>query len=80
LEQNHCLSVVSIFNDAVTIATILKHYLVWLTDSSKAFPQIKTTYVTAGVRGALARVKDYECERCKGLHDDEEEVKYVKLW
>jgi len=26
-----------------------------------------------------ARVKDYECERCKDFHDDKEEVKYVKL-
>jgi len=24
-------------------------------------------------------VKDYECGRCKGLLDDDEEVKYVKL-
>jgi len=24
-------------------------------------------------------VKDYDCGRCKGLHDDEEEVKHVKL-
>jgi len=24
-------------------------------------------------------VKDYECGRCKGFHDDEEKVKYVKL-
>jgi len=24
-------------------------------------------------------VKDYECGRCKGFHDDEEEVKYEKL-
>jgi len=33
----------------------------------------------SGVRGALTRMKDYECGRCKGLHDDEEDVKYVKL-
>jgi len=33
----------------------------------------------SGVRGSLTRVKDYECGRCKGLHDNEEEVKYVKL-
>jgi len=32
-----------------------------------------------GVRGVLTRVKDYECGLCKGLHDDEEEVKYAKL-
>jgi len=32
-----------------------------------------------GVRGALTRVKDYECEHCKGSHDNEDEVKYVKL-
>jgi len=24
-------------------------------------------------------VKDYDCGCCKGFHDDEEEVKYVKL-
>jgi len=24
-------------------------------------------------------MKDYECGRCTDLHDDEEEVKYVKL-
>jgi len=23
-------------------------------------------------------VKDYECGRCKGLHDHKEEVKYIK--
>jgi len=33
----------------------------------------------SGVRGALIRVKDYECGRYKGYQDDEEEVKYVKL-
>jgi len=33
----------------------------------------------SGVCGALTRVKDYECGHCKGFHDDEEEVKYVKL-
>jgi len=32
-----------------------------------------------GVRGTLTRVKDYEYGRCKGFHDDEEEVKYLKL-
>jgi len=29
----------------------------------------------SGVLGVLTRVKDYEC----GIHDDEKEVKYVKL-
>jgi len=33
----------------------------------------------SGVRGALTSVKDYECGRCTGFHNDEEEVKYVKL-
>jgi len=33
----------------------------------------------SGVSGGLTRVKDYKCGRCKDLHDDEEEVKYVKL-
>jgi len=33
----------------------------------------------SGVRGFLTRVKDDECGRCKGLHDDEEEVKHIKL-
>jgi len=27
----------------------------------------------------LIRVKDYECGRCKGFHNNEEDVKYVKL-
>jgi len=31
------------------------------------------------VRGAPTRVKDYECGRRKGFHNDEEEVKYIKL-
>jgi len=31
-----------------------------------------------GSSWCLTRVKDYECGRCKGFHDDEEEVKYVK--
>jgi len=31
------------------------------------------------VRGALTRVKDYECGRCKGLHNDEEEVKCMDM-
>jgi len=35
--------------------------------------------ICSGVRGALKRVKDYECGSCTGFHDDEEEVKYVKL-
>jgi len=26
----------------------------------------------------LTIVKDYECGRCKGLHNDEEEVKNIK--
>jgi len=37
------------------------------------------TKLCSGFRGALTRVKDYECGRCKGLHNDEEEMKYVKL-
>jgi len=32
-----------------------------------------------GVHGALTRVKVYECGHCKGFHDDDEEVKYIKL-
>jgi len=32
----------------------------------------------SGVYGALTRVKDYECGHCKGFHDVEEEVQYIR--
>jgi len=33
----------------------------------------------SGVHGALTRVKDYKCGHCKGIHQDEDEAKSVKL-
>jgi len=40
--------------------------------------QAKPGYIK-DFRGTLTRGKDYECDRCKGFHDDEEKVMYVKL-